>query len=49
MVEKLGLNGNWENWDFTLERYPCINKNFWMSRFFLIHLGCRETWKMDQN
>jgi len=43
------LKGNLENWNFTLERYSCINKNFWWSCFFLIRLGCREIWKMDQN
>jgi len=35
--------------EFTLERYPCINKNFWWSRFFLIRFDCRKIWKMDQN
>jgi len=34
---------------FTLERYPCINKNFWWSLFFLISLGCRKIWKNVQN
>jgi len=32
-----------------MEFYFRINKIFWRSRFFLIRLGCRETWKMDQN
>jgi len=26
-------------------KIPCINKNFWWSRFFF----CWEIWKMDQN
>jgi len=38
-----------ENSRFTLERYPCINKNFWFSRFFLICLGCQEILKNVQN
>jgi len=31
-AKKSQLKGNSENWSFTLERYPCINKNFWWSR-----------------
>jgi len=27
---------------FTLKRYPCINKNFWVFSVFLILLGCQE-------
>jgi len=27
---------------FTLEIYPCINKNFWWFRFFLIYCGGRD-------
>jgi len=36
------LKGNKENWSFTLESYPCINNNFWWSRFFLVRHGCQE-------
>jgi len=29
-------------------RYPCINKNFWWSRFFLNCLDCQEIWKIPK-
>jgi len=32
-----------------LERYPCVNKNLWWSRFFLIRLDCRDIPKNFQN
>jgi len=36
------LKENLENYRFTLERYPCSNKNYWWFQFFLVCLGCRE-------
>jgi len=34
--------------EFYFRKMTFSNKNLWWSLFFLIRLGCREIWKMDQ-
>jgi len=35
--------------EFCFRKIPLHQQNFWWTRFFLIRLGCRDIWKMDQN
>jgi len=36
-----------KNYRVILERYSCMNKDFWWFRFFLIRLSCREIWNVQ--
>jgi len=40
--------GNYANYRFTLERHPCINKNFCWFQFSLIRLVAEKFEKMSK-